>query len=154
MTELKLPDSQYYIKKGYMDSNDDVAFKRIFEACNCFGHSYRAFYRGGAKHPYRDDVTLWFPKTNSPSWINLISEVEKTIYERPKDPNQVEEHMNFHISSDIHNRIVFLFERDLQGNWMYRFKGEYQLNVDQSRKENCLVWKRIAERVTTYPPIR
>ncbi len=37
-------------------------------------------------------------------------------------------------------------------NYMYRFKGEYEIDVQQSYKQKCLVWKRIAKRVKTYPP--
>jgi len=35
-----------YIEIGYIDVNDDVAFRRIFEACNIFGHNYKGFQRG------------------------------------------------------------------------------------------------------------
>ena len=55
-------------------------------------------------------------------------------------------------SSDIHKRIVFAYEEDNNGQFMYRFKGEYEIDVQQSYKQKCLVWKRIAKRVKTYPP--
>ena len=142
-----------YIENGYIDADDDVSFKRIYEACNIFGHNYKGFQRGGAKHPHRNDVIIWFPKLNTNGdWINTISNDEEYIFERPADANLVQEHMNHHISSDIHKRIVFAYEEDNNGQFMYRFKGEYEIDVQQSYKQKCLVWKRIAKRVKTYPP--
>lgn len=142
-----------YIEKGYIDVDDNVAFKRIYEACNIFGHNYKGFYKGGTKHPYRDDVTLWFPKINANrDWINTISTDEEYIFERPADPNQIEEHMNYHLTSDIHKRIVFAYEGDINNQLMYRFKGKYEIDVQKSYEQKCLVWKRIATRVKTYPP--
>ena len=34
---------------------------------------------------------------------------------------------------------------------MYRFKGEYKLNLEDSNHNNGLIWERIADRVSTYP---
>ncbi|MBP1947125.1 hypothetical protein [Virgibacillus litoralis] len=151
MENTNLVDPEVYIEKGYIDSNEDVAFKRIYEACNLFGHRYKGYQRGGTYHPYRDDVTIWFPKlyTNN-SWINTISTDENTIFERPSNSREVEEHMNLHIDSNIHKRIIFAHEKDIHGSLMYRFKGEYEIDVQQSYKEKCLVWTRIAERVNTF----
>ncbi|MYL45599.1 hypothetical protein GLV94_08060 [Virgibacillus halodenitrificans] len=60
--------------------------------------------------------------------------------------------MNYHFNKDIHKRIVFAREKDNLGLMMYRFKGEYEISVQEAYKEGCLVWNRIAERVKTYPP--
>jgi hypothetical protein len=91
--EHVISNPQDYIEKGYIDAKDDVAFQKIYEACNIFGHNYKGFQRGGAYHPYRDDVTLWFPKLYpNKTWKNTISADEDIIYERPANPNDVEEH--------------------------------------------------------------
>lgn len=150
--QTKTNDPQFYIDRGYMDVNDDIAFQRIYEACNCFGHNYKGFQRGGAYHPYRDDVTLWFPKMYlNGMWKNTFSDDENTIFERPENIDEVTEHMNFHIERGL-KRIVFAHLKDIHGKLMYRFKGEYKIDVQASLKEKCLVWKRVAERVNTYPP--
>ena len=146
-------DPNKYIEKGFIDVKDNVAFKRIYEACNIFGHSYKGFQRAGTYHPYREDVTIWFPKMYpNDAWVNTISADETILYERPADSTKVREHMNYHINSDIHKRIVFAREKDATGLMLYRFKGEYEINTQESYKEGCLVWNRIAERVETYPP--
>lgn len=152
MNNLENGDSKMYIEKGFIDANDDVAFKRIYEACNIFGHSYKGYQRAGTYHPYRDDVTIWFPKMYpNDTWINTISADETIIFERPVNSAEVREHMNSHINSNIHKRIVFAREKDKLGLLMYRFKGEYEINVQESYKEGCLVWNRVAERVKTFP---
>lgn len=98
-------------------------------------------------------MTIWFPKLNSNGdGINTISADEEFIFERPADADLVKKHVNHHISSDIHKRIVFAYEEDNLGQYMYSFKGEYEIDVQRSDKQKCLVWKRIAKKVKTYPP--
>ena len=43
-------------------------------------------------------------------------------------------------------RITFFKERDYLGICLYRFVGVFELDTEQSKKENKLVWKRIADR--------
>lgn len=72
---------------------------------------------------------------------NSFSSDETSIYERPVNPSEVEEHMNFHIDRDL-KRIVFAHEKDRQGKFMYQFKGEYEIDEKESRKEkNALCGK-------------
>ena len=40
-----------YIARGYIDVGDDVAFRTMAHACNCFGHSYSGLQRASARHP-------------------------------------------------------------------------------------------------------
>ncbi|MBP1931952.1 very-short-patch-repair endonuclease [Ammoniphilus resinae] len=142
-----------YIQKGYIQVNDNVAFRTTADACNCFGHQYKGFQQAGTKHPYREDVTLWFPKLYpNDGWDNSISTDELIIREKSMNPLEVKKHMEQHIFGPIHKRIVFASVKDNLGKKMYRFKGEFQLDVEQSWTENCLVWKRIADRVQTYMP--
>ena len=58
-------DPDTHIRRGYIDTKDDVAFRTTAEACNCFGHSYKTWQRGLARHAYCPDLTLWFPKLDS-----------------------------------------------------------------------------------------
>lgn len=98
-------------------------------------------------------MIIWFPKLYSNGdWINTISDDEEFIYERPKDANQVKEHMKYHLNSEIQNRIVFAYEKDIKGQFMYRFKGEYAIDQQLTEQQKYLVWKRITKKVKTYPP--
>lgn len=47
---------------------------------------------------------------------------------------------------------MFAQQKDSHGKLMYRFKGEYEIDVQESLKEKCLVWKRVFKRVNTYLP--
>ncbi len=73
-----------YINRGSISANDNVAFRTIADACNCFGHDYKGFQRGFAKHA-KEDKMIWFPKlyTNE-EWENEISLDEAEIYEKKK----------------------------------------------------------------------
>ncbi|MEX1013982.1 MAG: AbaSI family restriction endonuclease, partial [Candidatus Paceibacterota bacterium] len=46
---------QTYIDKGYIDLEEGAAFRRIYEALNCFGHNYKGYQRGFAQHPIEKD---------------------------------------------------------------------------------------------------
>jgi very-short-patch-repair endonuclease len=49
-----------HIEKGYMDSDEDVAFYRHADACNCFGHSYVQYQPALARHAIEKELTIWF----------------------------------------------------------------------------------------------
>jgi len=139
-----------YIKKGYIDIADNVAFRLIKDACNCFGHTYLGYQRGGAPHPYDDDTLLWFPKLfPNGVWINTISDDEVTITEKNEDDKEDEVHISKIVNGEIHKRIVFAKD-NFRGS-LYRFRGLYELNLKESNLEIGLVWKRTATRVKTYP---
>lgn len=149
-------DPQTHIERGYIDVSDNVAFRTIKDACNCFGHEYRGYQQAGARHPYYDDIMLWFPKLfpNEP-WINEISSDERIIKEKHQDAianqNNIlrvkERTQNWETA---HKRIVFAKVKDNLGNTLYRFKGLYELNPKKSQTE--LVWERKETSVKTFSP--
>ncbi len=51
-----------WIATGYLDADEDIAYERHADACNCFGHSYKQWYRALARHPVIPEFTIWFPK--------------------------------------------------------------------------------------------
>lgn len=144
--------SETYIKKGYIDIKDNVAFDRIVDGINCFGITYNGFQRGGINHPIEDDVHIWFPKLYPNNlWINNISADENTIYEKSAIDNKVDKHINQVINECRHKRIVFDRVIDSLGDIKYRFKGLYELNIDRTLKERQVIWERKKTKVSTYP---
>jgi len=143
-----------YIKKGYISISDNVAFKTIKDACNCFGHNYKGCQRGGAIHPKEEDTLLWFPKLFSNElWNNTITADEKIITEESKDNKINKEKVISTLlrqKNEEHKRIVFAKVKDNLGNILYRFRGQYKLDKPESKKRNCLVWKREKKKVKTY----
>lgn len=142
-----------YIERGYIDVSDNVAFKTIKDACNCFGHNYSGYQRAGASHP-NPDILLWFPKLfPNGEWDNQISHDEETIIEKNEDAEKAKEHVISHINNKEkyqHQRIVFAKVKGNLGDTLYRFRGLYQLDIQKSNENTGLVWKRTETRVKTY----
>lgn len=146
-------DPRTYINREYIDVTDNVSFKTIKDACNCFGHNYTGYQRAGATHP-DPDVMLWFPKLfPNGEWDNQISNDEETIIERNEDKIKAKNHVLSHIDNSKtykHKRIVFAKVRGNLGDILYRFRGEYELDTKDSTPEVGLVWRRAKTRVTTF----
>lgn len=149
---IKEISSETYIKKGYIDIKDNVAFSKSVDAINCFGKTYNGWQKGGANHPIEKDVVLWFPKLYpNDKWDNGISEDENIIYEKSAIPEKVDEHISEIINKSKHKRIVFARVIDSLGDIMYRFKGLYELNIQETLLQKQVVWERKSTRVKTYP---
>lgn len=132
-------ESATYIKKGYIDVDEHVAFRTSKDACNCFGHNYKGWQKGGALHPYEKESILWFPKLYpNGEWLNSISDDETVIIEKNKN-DRLESHIDKVISEDKHQRIIFAHVKDNLGQVLYRFRGRYQLDLENSNYENGLI---------------
>ncbi|CEG29419.1 AbaSI family restriction endonuclease [Bacillus sp. B-jedd] len=143
-----------YIKRGEINLRDNVAFKTCADVANVFGHSYKGYQRGGTTHPYYDDVMIWFPKLfPNGEWDNSISPDGKIIREKNIHEFKIDNHINEVIHNQKHKRIVFAKVKGPLGHIMYKFKGEFELDISASIKERCLIWKRISETVKTFPPL-
>jgi len=144
-----------YIKRGYIDISDNVAFKTTKDVCNCFGHNYAGWMKGAAPHPYDSDIKLWFPKLfPNGEWRNNISPDEETITERNEDDVKAKEHLNGFINQtngEQLKRIVFANVKGSLGDRLYRFRGLYELSIKDSELPIGLVWQRKLTRVKTYP---
>lgn len=142
---------QIYIDLGYIDIKDDVAFNYSYLACNCFGHDYKGFQKGGTIHPNQEKTVLWFPKLYpNKEWRNTISDDDNIITEICNDTNKLQNHITESLNNGYYNRIIFARVKSSLGDIMYRFKGEYLLDINESNTTNGLIWKRIKTRVKTY----
>jgi len=146
-------DPAYYTQKGYIDIADKVAFRKMADACNCFGHSYTGYQRGSAVHLYESDARLWFPKLyENEDWDNQISDDDRTITERKKKIDAVP--MRFDEIPWNGKRIfVFAHALDSLGKALYRFKGVFRFDMEETKKANVRTYRRIETRVKTYPPL-
>ena len=146
---------QTYIDKGYIDIKDDVAFRTIADGATCFGRDYsRGLQKAYIPHPAEPNKYLWFPKFyENYEWNNQISDDEETITEFSKIPERFREHIDRHIAEAerVHSRVVFARVRNPLGDLMYRFKGEYKVDLEATNYDRGLVYKRISTRVKTYP---
>ncbi len=144
-----------YIEKGCISLEDNVAFMKGYEACNCFGLNYKAFQRGEAKHPIEKDTSIWLPKLYpNGEWDNSISYNEDIIFEKAASTNQKHYGKQLNVEEvKRKKRIVFAKVRGPLGDIMYRFKGLFQLDEVESVNENCVVWRKTSDTVKTYRAI-
>lgn len=143
--------SQTYIDKGYIDLEDDVAFKKTVDAINCFGANYAGYQKGSVRHPKEMGKRIWFPKLyENDGYVNQISNDEMIIKSGRLDHIANIEFVNKWINTE-RIRIVFARVKSPLGDLMYRFKGEYEIDLDRTNYENGFIFKRIATRVKTYP---
>lgn len=144
-------NTKTYIKLGYIDVFDNVAFKTIKDACNCFGHDYIGYQKGGANYLRDENTILWFPKLFlNGEWNNKISEDEETIFEKHMDEKKAHNYVLMQLAQSKDKRIVFAKVKGNLGDILYRFRGLYQLDRKESNPVKGLVWKRINKRVETF----
>lgn len=143
-------DPQTYIKRGEISLVDNVAFRTCKDAANCFGHKYKNFQRGITNHSYRKDTSIWFPKLYSHGeWENEISPDGTMIRERNTDEEKNRNQIRRWLDDPRNTRIVFAQGKDALGILRYRFKGVFKLDRKETMKEQCAVWKKIADVVDT-----
>lgn len=144
---------QTYIKKGYIDVSENVAFKTMVDAANCFGLNIRpkGIWTGGAKHGVEPNTLLWFPKLyQNKDWNNSMSDDGSVINEMSEDPARVRIEIERVRKASEFTRIVFPRFKGPLGDYMYRFTGKYELNQNETSYESGFVWNRVATRVSTY----
>ncbi|MEO6588168.1 MAG: hypothetical protein ABIP06_02470 [Pyrinomonadaceae bacterium] len=145
-------DSKYYVDKGFIDVSDDAEFRIIADAASCFGKKYKGLQRSYFRHPKESNKRLWFPKLyENKEWENHISSDESFITSKSKFPERNQQDIDNINPSEDYIVIVFTREKNSSGNLMYRFKGEYQLDQNSMSYENGHVWRKIENRVKTYP---
>lgn len=146
---------QTYIDKGYIDVKENIAFRTIADGATCFGKDYRAgMQKAWFPHPVEPNKYLWFPKLyENEQWNNQLSADEETITEFAKDPDLFREHIDRNVreAERIHSRIVFARVKGPLGDLMYRFKGEYKMDMQATSYEVGCIYRRIATVVKTYP---
>ena len=144
-----------YIAKGFMDVDDDVAFRTMADAASCFGKKYNGLQQSFIPHPTERGKFLWFPKLyENIQWLNTLSSDEKVIEEICKIPGLREKQVNRNIAEFERNgrRLVFARVRSPLGDLMYRFKGEYLVDIEASNYERGAVLNRVDKQARTYEP--
>ncbi len=143
---------QTYIDKGFIDVLDDAAFRTMADAASCFGKEYKGLQRGYIRHPVEPKKRLWFPKFyENENWNNQFSDDEKTVSEFCKIEGRANAYVNEALVSNTDVRLLFARVRGPLGDLLYRYKGEYELDPEQTNYENGVVYRRKATRSMTYP---
>ena len=114
-----------HIKRGYLDVEDNVVFLKHKDALKCFGYTGGDYQRatwlikGTRKY-------VWFPKLyENKLWNNHLSEDFKNITMKKKDNSKIER-----ISKE--EMIVFAHYKDLLGQIVYKFLGEFHKSKNKT----------------------
>lgn len=147
-------DAEYnpktYIDRGSISVDDNVAFRTIADACNCFGHDYKGYQKAFAKHAIEEKM-LWFPKLYAnEDWENEISLDEIEIYEKNKTDHNAYFEQAKNIADNLKERITFARVKSNLGDVMYRFKGVYKFDVPASEYAGKIIYKKTSDKVKTY----
>lgn len=88
--------------------------------------------------------------TPNNEWHNSISDDEQTIREYCEIEGRRENHIQTALRDAAYGRIVFARVRSPLGDIMYRFKGEYKIDIEETDKLNEVVLRRTKTRVDTF----
>jgi len=139
-----------YVEKGFVDVDDDVAFRTQADAAACFGRERKSLQWSYIHHPVEKGKRIWFPKLyENADWDNRISLDEETITEFCLTSVGMEKHFTRSMK-DPASRVTFARVRSPKGDTMYRFKGEYEPDRDKSSIANGVIFRRIATSCQTY----
>lgn len=139
---------EYHKNKGHLSVSENEYVKTIDDAAAIFGTKvvHYGYYRpGGFNVPNKKKCIVWFPSVNSRNWSNSLINNGMTIIEYQKtNPSKRAQHVNDVVSKN-ETRITFFREKDALGFNFYKFVGVFQLNREESIKQNKCVWERIAD---------
>lgn len=141
---------QTYIDNGFISVDQNVAFRTIADACNCFGYNYKACMKGFIKHA-KEDKYLWFPKLyQNEDWDNSLTLDEEVIKFKKIKNNDLWFLDNIDKPHDEKEKLVFARVRSSLGDVMYRFKGVYKTDKVESKINGYMILRRTSRKAKTY----
>ena len=145
-------DPNKYIKKGFIHISDNAKFKTIDSIGNLFNIDKVSFYQ--RLHGYihiKDNIYYWCPtlkivgdECNNNAWENEINEDGNVIYEnqKEKDENYIKG-----VLEENPTRYIFTKFKDETGSKIYKFKGVFVLDKEETLNTNIRTWKKIADEI-------
>jgi very-short-patch-repair endonuclease len=133
---------KFYQDKGYLNVNENPAFRKAVDACNCLGQNYKDVQRAWFKSKKYENHYIWFPKFyENEDWDNKINSEGTEIIEKCKNINKREKWYKEVIANPV-LRITFPRSIDNLGEKLYRFKGIFEIDKEKSSIENGIVYTR------------
>ena len=124
-------DPQVHIDRGYIDVADNVVFQNHRDAMRCFGYIKGHFQRAVWKIP-NSDKRIWFPKLYpNKEWNNELSEDFDKITMRSLVGKDLS-------GSKIDKYIVFAHYKNILGQVVYKFLGEFHTSLEHSGKDKVV----------------
>ena len=141
-----------FISKGVIKVSDNAKFKTIDTIGKLFNIEKVPFNQ--KLHGYiniNSNIYYWCPtlkivgdECDNNAWENEISEDGNTIFENQKEKSS-------HYISDVLNekpiRYIFTKYKDETGSMIYKFKGVFDLDEEETIKTNKRTWKKISDEI-------
>jgi len=143
---------EVHIRRGYLDVKNNVSFLTHIDALRCFGYTGMSHQRANCNIEKPIRMSVWFPKFyRNDLWVNSLSDDEKTITMKENsawaakkmEDNTREKIMN---NDYEHKKIVFGHFKDVLGQTIYKFLGEFHMNLTKSGSTQT-IWERVKTRI-------
>ena len=114
-----------HIKRGYIDVKDNVVFSNHRDALRCFGYK-RGHYQRAVWRIKDSNKEVWFPKLyRNNTWNNSLSDDFKKIIYKKNNNTKIKKPKK-------HEWMVFAHYKDLLGQIVYKFLGEFHTLLEES----------------------
>lgn len=131
-----------HIEKGYIKVSDNVVFLNHRDALRLFGYKGKHYQKGYWRMRMHKKA-VWFPKLyQNGQWDNRLSDDNQDIIQR----QVVEGVLLDHPLPYDENRFVFAHYKNILGQTVYKFYGEYKVNWDKTTS-NTHVFTRINKEI-------
>ena len=129
-----------HIKKGYIDVSDNVVFLNHRDALRLFGYQGKHFQRAYWRLK-KQNKAVWFPKLYpNGQWENSLSDNNEEIFEK----QVINGVLVGHKLPEDENRIVFAHYKNILGQTVYKFYGEYKVDWTKTNTDKH-VFKRVSK---------
>jgi len=135
-----------HIERGYIDVSDNVVFRRQRDALELFGYpKEKKDIQQGSWNIKQDgkkgEKTVWFPKSyDNKKWVNVLSDDFRTLTSSPKIKGK-------NRGKGLGKAIIFTHYKNLLGETVYKFLGEFHQPENNLENTTEHVYKRVKTRI-------
>ena len=131
-----------HLKNGYIKVSDNVVFLNHRDALRIFGYKGKHYQRGYWRIK-KQNKAVWFPKLyKNGQWENALSADQEQITQKKIIDGVL---MDYPFPDD-ENRIIFAHYKNILGQTIYKFYGEYQVDWENTIP-NTHVFKRVKKNI-------
>ena len=131
-----------HIEKGYIKVSDNVVFLNHRDALRLFGYKGKHYQRGYWRMKVHSKA-VWFPKLyQNGQWDNKLSDDNNDIIQR----KVVDGILLDHPLPYDENRIVFAHYKNILGQVVYKFLGEFHTSLAESGRDK-VIFRLISKKV-------
>lgn len=141
-----------FVKRGYLSTSDPIAFRIKEDAGRCLGTEIVPAIWGGHNHAYEEDVEIWWPSLfENNGWINIESVDGNEIVSKNVDSVKSESDFNKTLEGKFKfKKVVFVKTKDAMDKDIYIFRGRFELDKEETKRRNLLVYKKVSDETKTY----